>query len=69
MTKLMDCAGNVFAEGENINEIMEELNKDNGDWEYCYRSSCEVVNAYYCKSGASDYNGEEAEETYDVIEC
>lgn len=68
MTKLMDCAGNVFAEGENINEIIEELNKDNDDWAYYYRPNSDLVNAYYCKFGGFDYNGEEADETYDVIE-
>ena len=67
MTKLMDCAGNVFAEGENINEIMEELNCSHSDWEYWYRP-CGVVDAYYCKYGKYDYDGEEADAIYDVIE-
>lgn len=71
MVKLMDIAGNVFAEGENINEIIEQLNNDpNGasEWKYYYRPDSDVVNAYYCKSGEFDYGGEQADEIYDVIE-
>jgi hypothetical protein len=67
MTKLMDSTGHVFTEGENISEIMEELNKDSGDWEYWYRP-CGVVNAYFAKDGETDYNGEEADVIYGVIE-
>lgn len=67
MTKLMDNTGHVFVEGENIDKILEELKKDNGDWEYWYRP-CGVVNAYFAKDGKTDYNGEKADETYDVIE-
>jgi hypothetical protein len=72
MTKLMDSTGHVFAEGENIDKILEELNYDpngNNEWRYYYRQSDGVVNAYFAdKDGEADYNGEEADETYDVIE-
>lgn len=78
MVALMDKRGHVFAEGKNIDEIMEELNKDNGDWEYWYRRSngdenwyrrpYGVVDAYFSKDGESDVLGEEADEIYEVIE-
>ena len=71
MTKLMDSTGHVFAEGENIDKILEELNYDpngNNEWRYYYRPVSWVVNAYFAKDGKTDYNGEEADETYDVIE-
>ena len=68
MTKLLDSAGHVFTEGENIDKIMEELNKDNGEWEYWYRHSCGVVDAYFSKDGESDVRGENADEIYEVVE-
>ena len=68
MTKLMDSAGNVFVEGKNIDEIIEELNKDNGDWEYWYRRPYGVVDAYFSKDGESDVLGENADEIYEVVE-
>ena len=71
MTKLMDTAGNVFAKGESISEIMEELNYDpngNNEWRYYYRPDVGVVNAYFGKDGKADYSGEEADATYDVVE-
>ena len=67
----MDSTGHVFAEGENIDKIMEELNYDpygGNEWRYYYRSSDSVVYAYFTTSGEADYNGEFADETYDVIE-
>lgn len=73
MAALMDKRGNVFVEGKNIYEIMEELNDDsNGsnEWRYYYRPFIGVVNAYFAPNGESffsDVNGEEADETYDVI--
>ena len=74
MIKLIDNAGNVFAEYKNIYEMLAELNSDpNGsnEWRYYYRPSAGVVNAYFAPNGESfllDVNGEEADETYDVIE-
>lgn len=71
MTKLIDNVGNVFAEGEDIDKILEELNDDsNGsnEWRYYYRLSDGAVDAYFAKDGESDVNGEEADEIYDVIE-
>ncbi len=55
---------------QNINEILEELNK-NSDWSYYYRPAHSTVDAYFCKRGESgkfDYDGENADEIYDVIE-
>ena len=72
MTKLMNVeTGEVFAAGNNINEIMEELNEDDGDWSYYYRSDCSMVDAYFCESeesGKFDYDGKNADTIYDVIE-
>lgn len=72
MTKLMNVeTGEVFAAGNNINEIMEELNEDDGDWSYYYRSDSSMVDAYFCEteeSGKFDYDGENADTIYDVIE-
>jgi len=65
MTKLMDSIGRVFAEGENIDEILKELNDDpNGsnEWRYCYNPSDYVVYAYYVTDGK-----EELDEVYDVL--
>jgi hypothetical protein len=72
MTKLMDVeTGEVFTEGNNINEIMEVLNEDSGDWSYYYRSDCSMVDAYFCEtedSGKLDCDGENADTIYEVIE-
>lgn len=71
MTKLMTDTGYVFVEGENIDKILEELNYDpygSNEWRYYYRPSDGVVNAYFAnEDGEADYNGEFADETYDVV--
>lgn len=68
--KLMDNSGEVFAEGNSIDEILSELNADpdgSNEWRYYYRDDAEVVNAYFIKDGENDISGENADETYDVI--
>lgn len=69
MIKLIN-AGEVFATGNTIDEIVEELN-ESGDWYYVYRPEASVVDAYFATDedeANSDTNGENADEIYDVIE-
>ena len=71
MVKLIDSTGEVFIEGETIQEIIKELNDDskgNNEWRYYYRPSDGVVNAYFNTDlGESDVCGKNANVTYDVI--
>lgn len=69
MTKLMDSVGNVFAKGDSIREVLDELNS-NSEWYYVYRPDDYMVDAYYApneKEADNDVNGEKADEIYDVI--
>ena len=71
MTKLIDFMGKIFAEGETIYDIIEELNYDpsgSNKWRYYYRPSDGVVDAYFnTELGEFDDCGEKADITYDVI--
>ena len=72
MVKLIDSTGEIFAEGETIDEILKELNDDsNGsnEWRYYYCPAYGVVNAYFNTDlGEFDVCGEKADATYDVID-
>lgn len=69
MIKLINN-GEVFAAGNTVEEIVEELN-ESGDWYYVYRPDASVVDTYFATDkdeANSDTNGENADEIYDVIE-
>lgn len=66
MIKLIDNIGDVYAEGNSIDEIIEELNRTE-EFRYYYRPKCGIVNAYF-DNAENDECGGWADESYKVIE-
>ena len=69
MIKLMGATG-VFAKGNSIEEILDELNS-NSDWYYIYRPDDGVVDCYLGlndEAAENDVHGEKADDILDVID-
>lgn len=69
MIKLMGATG-VFATGNSVEEILDELNS-NSDWYYIYRPDDGVVDCYLGlndEAAENDVHGEKADDILDVID-